>query len=729
MKYLVPIYATTLFISAFLLFSVQPMVGKYLLPLMGGGPSVWNTAMLFFQLLLLGGYAYAHGTAHYLKPRHQYFLHIALFLIAALSLPLVLPSDADPTGSNPMLWQLKTMVLMAAAPFFILSSTAPLLQQWFAKTTHEKAHNPYFLYVASNIGSMLALLSYPVVIEPLLRLYDQSIAWSAGYAVLGLMLIICGLASKFSKQDEPVVLEDEVITWKRRGLWLLLAFVPSSLMLGVTTYITTDLITVPLFWVIPLALYLLSFIIAFSEKPFLPLPLTRIIQGIFALFLLSLMIISKMMVVWNIAIIHLLFFFFTALLCHQEMAALKPKAKRLTEFFLIMSVGGALGGIFNSLLAPLLFKLPIEYFLVILLSLFCRYISDPGQRFSSTSLKNLNWKIAVIPALGIIAACGNNTLMILSGFLLPVLLFSYMTHRWFFAFIYVFVAIFNPLISWESITKPITIARNYYGVILVEDKKDVRYMTHGVTVHGGQALDPNKKFEAFGYYNPFSGLADAFNTSYMKEAGHQEIGLLGLGTGSVACFYKGANRHFDYFEIDPNVIRIAEDPKYFTYLSDCGSKYDMHMGDGRLRIAATPEKHYNSILIDVFTSDNIPLHIITKEAVAMYFSKIKPDGVLIFHVSNRFFMLDKELGAIAQSLGKTAMFKKDPGRNETLSNEERSMTNFVNSANYYVVITDNKSVQKDLLRIDPAWNVIEAPSNMKPWTDDYANILRALIVK
>lgn len=734
MKYQIPLYALTLLLSAFLLFSVQPMVGKYLLPLLGGGPSVWNTAMLFFQLLLLGGYAYAHAMAHFLKPKTQVFIHAAVFLLAALSLPLTLPDGANPTGHDPLMWQLGTMILMAAGPFFILSSTAPLLQQWFAKSSHSKAENPYFLYVASNAGSMLALLSYPVIIEPMLRLQDQSMAWSWGYGALALLLVTCGLTSKFPQiplqpnTTPETITDEETITWKRRGTWLLLAFVPSSLMLGVTTFITTDIITVPLFWVIPLALYLLSFIIAFSEKPFFTLPLTRILQAMTALFLLALTIVEGMLAVINAAFLHLLFFFFTALMCHQELAALKPKAKHLTEFFLIMSFGGALGGIFNSLLAPLIFPLPYEYMIAIVLGLFCRYLSDPEQRAwpGKALLSQLDWKVALTLVLALVASVLDHPgVALVCGLAVPVLCFPYLKQRWIFGGLFFAVLLMNPLISWQSLSKSLTIARNYYGVILVSDQDDIRYMTHGITNHGGQGLDPDKKFKQFAYYHDESGIGNAFKIPYMKKAGLQEIAIIGLGTGSTACYYKAKNRHFDYFEIDPDIIRIAEDPRYFTYLSDCGINYTMHQGDGRLVISTMPDKKYDLINADAFTSDNIPLHIITKEAIEIYLKKLKPDGLLVFHISNRFFILDKELGAVAKSLNLHAISKFNVPKN----NQDGKKTRVIKYASRYVILTHNETIVRDLKKIDPEWKDIEPPETMQPWTDDYANILRALIIK
>lgn len=739
MKHLSFLYAATIFLSASLLFTVQPMIGKYLLPLLGGGPSVWNTAMLFFQILLLGGYAYAFFMARYVPSRAQVLVHGGLLLLAALSLPLYLPPDTDPSGHDPMLWQLKTMLLMAAAPFFVLSSTAPLLQQWFSRSQHPLAHNPYPLYVASNIGSMLALLSYPIIIEPLLTLHNQGLYWSYGYGLLALAIIITGLSTRFTQpaaqtSEATPDTGDEVITWKRRCTWLLLAFVPSSLMLGVTTYITTDIITVPLIWVIPLALYLLSFIIAFAHKPFFSLGVTRIIQSIVALMMMFIITVDGILGTWNQVIIHLAFMFFTALLCHQELAALKPKAKHLTEFYLLMSAGGALGGVFNSLLAPLLFVMPYEYMLIIILSVFCRYIAEasadstkPLREKIRTFFKDFDirkdWQLPVLIILAISSGIFlNKYLNFIASFGLPILCAKYITTRWRFATLFTLVLIAHPLISWDALKDHVTIARNYYGVILVHDKLDVRFMTHGVTNHGGQILTADKKFEPFGYYGTGSGVNDAFKTSRLADTTTpQRIAILGLGTGSTACFYNQSNRQFDYFEIDPNVIRIASDPRYFTYLSDCGVNYKMHQGDGRLELAKQPDGIYDVINIDVFTSDNIPMHIITLEAMREYTKKLKPDGVIIIHISNRFFMLGPEMAALATGLGYDHLYKFNMRKSEA----DEKKTAAVNHPNIYAVITNNQSVLTELKAMDKAWETLELPEGFKPWTDDYANALRS----
>ncbi len=732
MRVLLACYTLTLFMSAFLLFSVQPLVGKFLLPLLGGGPSIWNTAMVFFQLLLLGGYAYAHTMSRYLKPQTQYYVHIALFFMGMISLPLSLPGNADPTNQNPFVWQLTTMILMAAGPFFILSSTAPLLQQWFTKTSHNKAQNPYFLYVASNLGSMLALLSYPTVIEPFLRLHDQSIVWSWGYALLAVMLIACGFFSKFSRiqpsNEDKHDSVDQKITWKQRSRWLLLAFVPSSLMIGVTTFITTDITTVPLLWVMPLSLYLLSFIIAFSEKPFLNIQTSRIIHAVASLFILFLLLINSGMAVWNIALFHLFFFFFSALVCHQELAELKPKARDLTEFYLVVSVGGALGGIFNSLLAPVIFDVPHEYLIVILLAVFCRYLSDPARNDIRTALLPISWKIYLAISLALITAYArNNTVDIIFSIAMVAICMSYFDKKWTFGLLFIFAITFNTFVNLLSGAKPLITARNYYGIILVSDIGPVRIMTHGVTDHGGQLLDPQKRFEPIGYFGKYSGLADLYKTDFMTEKTKREIAILGLGTGSVACFYNGPLRHFDYFEIDPNVVKIAEDPKYFTFLSDCKVDYSMHIGDGRLLIKNMPDKKYDLIHMDAFTSDNIPVHLLTMDAIQIYVKKLKEDGVLLFHVSNRFFTLETELAAIARALDIPVIHKQHVLKNKPTVYSPASSSD--DSPSHYVVMTKNQKVLDELRRIDPEWTEIKQPIPSHPWTDDFSNILRALILR
>lgn len=734
MRFYAYVTTTAVFLSAYLLFVVQPMVGKYLLPLLGGGPSVWNTAMLFFQILLLGGYAYAHGMARFVPVRSQYIVHLSLFVLAALSLPLALTPGAEPTGQDPMMWQLRTMLGMAAGPFFILSATAPLLQQWFSKTAHERAENPYFLYAASNIGSMLALLSYPFLVEPALNLSSQSFGWSWGYGLLGVLILLSALLSKpATKVEEKIesVEEDVPITWRKRGAWLLLSFIPSSLMLGFTSYITSDVTTVPLFWIIPLSLYLLTFIIAFSEKSFFSLPLTRIIQGASVLLLLFHMMFNGQLVRWEFAGVHVLFFFFTALLCHQELVAQKPKPRHLTEFFLIMSLGGALGGLFNSIIAPLIFSLPYEYMATALLSTFFRFSSSQPLGFLRFERKDFLKKYAkfagVIALVIAILLVDMPLATSVFGAGIIVLCSYYMNSRLTFGVLCALLFLVFPIRQWTLSGQDLVTSRNYYGVIRVRDEGGVRTLLHGVTNHGGQSLDPKDPFKPFGYYDSHSGLADVFALPYINAANQtRKIAVIGLGTGAIACFFNREDRRFNYYEIDPAVVEVAQDPKYFTYLSDCVSHSTVQTGDGRLLIAHAPDHSYDVIALDAFTSDNIPLHIITKEAMQLYLQKLKPDGILVFHVTNRFFDLENELAVTAKALGYKTLFKFNIGDDPRELKEAGKSLQLATQSSKYVVITSNESVQADLLERAQKWKVLTANEDWKPWTDSYANILRSI---
>ncbi len=722
-RHLVPVYGFTIFLSAFLLFAVQPMVGKFLLPSLGGTPSVWNTAMLFFQVLLLAGYIYAHLLAKIKKPQLQAILHLVLMVIAAFALPLALPENGDNPSDHPVIWQLKTMAGMAAAPFFILSASAPLLQNWFSRTNHLNANNPYFLYAASNIGSMLALLSYPVITEPLLALHEQSWAWSGGYLLLAFAFIFCAITPKFYQAKEQVSETDDMApTWKTRLIWIFLAFCPSSLMLGYTTYITTDVASVPLFWVMPLALYLGTFIVAFSAKPFLPLPATRIVQGVLLLFLAALQILSlHASGAWALIVFHGVFFFFTALMCHQELVALKPGTSRLTEFYLFMSIGGALGGAFNSLLAPLLFKLPYEYYIVIILSLFARHISiplkkDPEFRPDKSKL----YEYCLFPGV-LLLGCATSFVdfIWLKGALVALTLFAslFLINRRvaFVATVGIFL-LFNPPQSWTKIKDSVLIARNFFGVLRIQDyeKTGVRILTNGTTTHGAQAIDRNFSKIPLTYYHPAGSVGDIFTVLDASDK-PQKIAALGLGIGSIAC-YIHENRSFDFYEINQQVIDISEDPQYFSYLKDCGSPYKIILGDARHKIMEAPDNTYDMIFVDVFSSDNIPIHVMTLEAIQGYKKKLKPGGFIVIHVSNRFFNLEKEVASLARSSGMNALVRYAIGGNVL-------GTKIKHNPNIYTVMTDNPDILKEFGKLK--WKEITIPDDMRPWTDDYANIMRA----
>jgi hypothetical protein len=725
MRFLVPLYTTTIFLSACLLFSVQPMVGKFLLPLLGGTTSVWTTAMLFFQILLLLGYLYAHLISKISNVRTQGLIHLTLIWLAAFTLPIAVPTNSQPDSLAPLLWQIGTMTLMAGAPFFILAASAPLLQRWFSRTSHDNAANPYFLYAASNLGSMIALLAYPFVIEPLIGLKMQSMLWLIGFAFLGLFYIACIFMPKFQTLQHQDHEKSPAPSWILRSKWLLLAFIPSSLMLGYTTYITTDIASMPLFWVIPLALYLLSFILAFAKHQIIPLSVTRILHAAtFLVFLFELISPIQLQKILLISI-HGSLFFFTALMCHQELAHLKPKADRLTEFYLWLSIGGALGGAFNSLLAPLLFKLPYEYFAIILLSLLVRFISGGDiftqrQRKRETLLDIRPLDLMMfpgIPALALLAfSLGSDALKLFAAVSIAALGFGMQWKKWPFAITMIAVALLFPPIPWSEFKSNLLISRNYYGLLRVENNagEGVRTLTHGTTSHGAQALDEAHQWLPLTYYHPNTAAGDLFRILNTLD-GEQKVAALGLGVGSIAC-YSRQGREFNFYEIDPNVISISTNPDIFSYLAYCGSPYEIKLGDARTEIAKAPDHFYDLIFVDVFSSDNIPVHVMTQEAVQLYKQKLKKGGLISIHISNRYFDLSPEVGTIARNEGLTPLARFTNG-----GLIENTILRY--HATHYTALTDNPVTIEKLKSL--GWDEIPE-KDQRPWTDDFANILRAL---
>ncbi len=739
----VPVYAVTLLLSAFLLFLVQPMFGKMILPMLGGSPSVWNTAMLFFQALLLAGYAYAHGTSRFLSIKTQALLHLALLLAFVFVLPLAIPEGwVPPAGEDPTFWQLGLMAVAVGGPFFVLSGSAPILQHWFAHTSHPDAHNPYFLYASSNLGSMTALLAYPFLVEPALKIGEQSAGWSFGYG----LLIACVLASAFLawKHAEPgkrIAQESggaETITWERRALWIVLAFVPSSLMLGVTTFITTDLATVPLLWIVPLALYVSTFIIVFAKKPMPPRRLTLPFHAFLLMLLLTIEICLIPIDKTFLMALHILLFFFTALMCHHELAASRPHAGHLTQFYLIMSLGGALGGFFNAIIAPNVFIVPLEYALVLALSAFMRFSSEERAGVSAC-LERLKasaesgfaafLRMSGLPFIVIVAVMSMlsphlipepKALMaigLISLLLLPLLL----RRRWVFGFCAMAILLVHPPGQNADrlfIEKMHYRDRNFFGILKVGDTGEgIRLLLHGTTIHGAQAIAPEYSKVQISYYSTFSPLTEAFSMADNMSM-PQKIGVLGLGIGVAACYQK-EGRGFEFFEIDPAVVKVAEDPKLFTYLSGCGSPYEITLGDGRLKIAEEPDHSFDVIFLDVFSSDNIPIHVITAEAMALYKTKLKENGFIVLNTSNRFMDLLPVTAAAAQAIDMKVFSKFT----EAGTLEDSGLP--YNGAEF-VVFTSNPLHMAYLK--EKGWAEPQPEPGVRLWTDHYSNIVSVLKV-
>lgn len=763
-KLYVPVYTLTLILSAFLLFGVQPLFSKMILPRLGGSASVWNTAMVFFQAVLLCGYLYAHLISKYLPLKLQVILHLVLFGVFSTVLPLSIPDSwtAPEAGDHIALWQLSLMTVAVGGPFFILSGCAPLLQRWFARTDHPDAHNPYFLYAASNFGSMTALLTYPLITEPLLTVPQQSLSWSYGYGILAVMIALCALVSAKKKISEPEsgqsseentsdALTASRITTKQRLGWLLLAFVPSSLMLGVTSFITTDIASAPLLWVVPLALYVGTFIFAFARKQYLTLDQIALLQGIGFIIIIALLMLHPQAFKLQLIIAHLVVFFLTALLFHTKLVQTSPPAEHLTEFYVFMSLGGVLGGMFNALLAPVIFIYPIEYILILAGSCLLRFYDKDKSPLPSQTTDTENNITAgdskprsknttrLMICLIMMGACvwlslsplketemrGTFTLLIIFTALVVTYNLAFLLKvRKQFALIVLIAFIAFPTFRIRYFYHAEHISRNYFGVSIVT--KDVRTNAkmyfHGTTVHGIQSLDPIYAHTPLAYYYVAGNEAFYILNNKLEKAEKpeiQDVAVVGLGAGTLACFDHPL-RHFDLYEIDQDVIDIASTPELFTYLSDCKSEYEIFIGDGRLEIEKQDNKKYDLIYLDVFSSDNIPVHIVTKEAFAIYLSKLKDDGAIIINISNRYLDLVPVLHANAKALDTHIRIRRHP-------------PGFVKGSEkikYYpsvhAILTKSSEFIGEVDALN-SWNAPKPNNITRAWTDDYANIISSIV--
>jgi len=716
------------------------MAGKMLLPLLGGSPSVWNISMLFFQGVLLAGYGYAHILARFLSLHAQAVIHTALLALFTVFLPLALPDNAAPPAANGQAyWQLGVMLACIGGPFFILAASAPLFQHWFASSGHEDAQNPYFLYAISNAGSLGALLSYPFIIEPLLGLMSQTRLWFGFYCLLLLLVVLCAIAVRRGEKPRPSGKDGDARTTIPAGekaLWVFLAFVPSSLMLGVTTIITTDLASAPLLWVIPLALYLASFIAAFARKPFIRLETTRELAAIMLSFLVLLFILKGYVVLNMLMIaVHLTGFFLFALFCHQALAAKKPHPSRLTEYFLLISFGGVLGGAFNALLAPALFSSVMEYGLALSLIaalLVAGALKRPSVKtpFTAADDKKRIIKSRILDGVMIAAGIGlcraifmveSGTLAIFLGMGLFVILILSIPNKPVFGAVAIaaLLSFQNPL--WNVNTDPVYQTRNYFGVVRVHEKDGAHYMYHGTTLHGAQLQAPEYRHVPLTYYSPGGPASDLF--ALHRGNGQNEpatIAALGLGVGSVTCLAQAADK-IVFYEIDQDIVDLAQDPDYFSYLSGCGPVAEVVTGDARLKIEEEADGLYDLILLDAFSSDNIPVHLLTREAFATYTRKLADGGVIGVNISNRHMDFRPMLAALAQEAGLYVYFK--------YHQPERSADNppsLLYTASSYAALSKNHESIAPLVE-NHDWQPSLPERGVKSWTDDYANLLSVLV--
>jgi hypothetical protein len=654
-----PAFAATLLLSAGLMFLIEPMVAKMVLPRLGGAPAVWSTCLVFFQAVLLLGYAYAHALTRLSRPA-QIIVHVGLLLpLAALALPLDLGAWAPPPDDSPMLWLLIRLSLVAGLPAFAIAATAPLLQSWFAALDHEAADDPYFLYAASNAGSMLALLAYPLLVEPALALDRQALLWSFGFGVLAFGVMLCAALTAGGGRNGVIMAPEKVTpaTLRARLTWTALAFVPSSLLVGVTTHITTDIAAAPLLWVIPLALYLLTFILVFARRPpFCHATMVRVLP----LVLIPLVIIaapgsSLLLPLPLVLALNLGCFFAIGMVCHGELARLRPAATGLTDFYLFLSIGGVLGGAFNALLAPLIFPGVWEYPLALIAACLVKPTTPDDARRDLALDIILPFALLALVLLvrrvlftGVGEDGGLPLLVALPSYVLPGLaLMAFSTRRWRFTLGIAAFLVAPAAAEWGE---TIATYRSFFGVYRVSatDGGRARVLMHGTTLHGAESFLPGEENLPLTYYThegPFGQIFAAITPGSVRH-----VAVVGLGTGALAC-YAQPGQDWTFFEIDPLVERIARDPRYFQFLANCGNHPRIVLGDARLKIASEVDGTYDVLILDAFSSDSIPMHLLTREALALYLRKLAPDGLLLFHISSRTLNLLPVIGALAKDAG------------------------------------------------------------------------------
>ncbi len=722
-------YGITLFVSAFLMFLVQPMAGKMLLPLYGGTPAIWNACMVFFQTTLLLGYGYSHLTIKYLGSRRQAKLHLLLMLTALLVLPIAINNQTVPPADiHPSLYLLGQLTLRIGLPFFIISSSAPLLQRWLAETNHPSGQDPYFLYSASNTGSLLALLGYPLLLEPFLGITGQSKAWSLGYGILVLLVAVCaGLLLRQHRPDTPQLPEanelDTEPTADRRLWWLLCAFVPSSMMLGVTSYITTNVAAIPLLWILPLALYLTTFILVFAKRQVLPHPLMVRLLPFVAIPLAPFFFLSIKR--WELALIpiHLLMFFVAAMVCHGELAKSRPTPRHLTSFYLWMSIGGVAGGAFNALLAPVLFTRVFEYPLAMFLACLILPVAAPKPNQPRQRLFDLLIPLLLALFMGTLFRISqglqlSNQPLLIAAVLAPAGLICLGCKERKLRFALTFGVLLLAMGYFNDATKGYQLfaSRNFFGVkrVVVNPDCGIRYLYHGTTVHGSQALKPTQQPQPLAYFHRSGPIGDIF-TALEQQDDHRTVAVIGLGVGSLAG-YAHPGHHFDFYEIDPEVAEIARNRNHFQFLSEMQGSYKLILGDGRLTIAQAPSGHYNLIILDAFSSDAIPVHLLTKEALATYRAKLKEDGLLIFHISNRYLDLEPLMRGLAEELKLNCLIKKDL----TIALTEE---NLGKQPSIYAVMGRSQSAVARLGQLD-GWLPPSTNKQSLVWSDHFSNLIR-----
>lgn len=732
-----PVFAGAIFLSALLLFSVQPMFTKMVLPQLGGSPGVWSVAMVFFQGLLLLGYLWAHFLAKKLPLAVAAGVHIAICALVFVALPIAAVNMPPPSAEGQAFWLIGLFAMSVGLPFFALSVNGPLLQAWFARTGHAQSSDPYFLYGASNLGSFAALLAYPFLIEPLFGLSAQSRIWTLGFLALAVTLGACaaialatrphfasiaGASCANAKPDIAPARADYMS-------WIALAFVPSGLLVAVTAHISTDVGAAPLLWVAPLALYLLTFVVAFRDKASkLDATTSRVHVWLVGVGLMGLGSGSRW-VALGLAV-SLLVFFVCSLASHRALYLRRPSAGHLTSFYVCMSLGGVLGGLFAALIAPLIFSSLYEYPALLVASLLCR----PGAwEMLKTAPRRGLARIAAICALALLAAVAIGSFvpdskMLATGLVIAFSAIAMLQWRDMptAVMLSVFAALSGPVL--HATLAQQDVRRSFFGIHRIFETQDgyFRLLVHGTTIHGAMRVrdadgKPNEGRPAPTTYYAFDGpMGQAISSVRDKNGGKlSHVAAIGLGVGSLAC-HANPGEMITFYEIDPLVIDIARNRSLFRYLSDCAPGAATVLGDARLTIADQKEKS-DIVVVDAFTSDAIPAHLMTREAVALFKDRAKDDGVVVFHISNNVMDFSGILARIASDLGLVALRNQDRVARPDHP-DLRTPSDVV------ALVRDPTHLGQKALA-SGEWLPITPDASARLWTDDYSTILTPILAK
>jgi hypothetical protein len=728
------VYTAAIFVSALLLFSVQPLFTKMVLPRLGGSPAVWSVAMVFFQSLLLGGYAYAHYLMQIRSRLIPVALHLALLVVAFLSLPLSIASGwGEPPTSGYAFWLLGLFAVSIGLPFFALAANNPLLQAWFVRTGHPDGPDPYFLYASSNIGSFLALLSYPVLLEPMFTLRTQNLIWTGGYALLIVLIGACGVLLLRSPATAYVVARtDETDAapppWSLRARWIFLAAVPSGLLIAVTAHISTDIAAAPLLWVLPLSIYLLTWVLVFQSRPLLPH------QSVLRLQPLAIMGVIVLLAVGgeqNLLLTlggHQFCFFLIAMACHGELARTRPAAKYLTGFYFALSFGGMVGGLFAGLIAPFAFSWVAEYPILLALAALCRPAS--GERWPAWS--RWYWPLLAALAIALIVPAWfqgqipswleDHRVWVAGsvGVLAGLAALGLNASRWkIFATAVVALALIRvyPADDGRVVT-----ARSFFGVhkIVITPHGQYHVLMHGTTIHGAQKFlnadgsPVTGRPEPISYYHKDGGIGRAIAAIRERKAAPLRVAVIGVGAGTLTCASE-PGENWKFFDIDQTMVDTAKDPKYFTYMQSCAPDVKPVIGDARLTFAREPDGIYDVIIVDAYSSDAIPIHLATREAMKIYKDKLAPQGIVVMHVSNRHLELESVVVGIADANDlRSWVYNEDSGRDDE----------YIFSTD--VVVSAREDADVGSLASSDKWAETEPTDGQRVWTDDYSNILGAV---